>query len=72
MYLCGLGGNFYSDVWGGYFLHKCFAHLFQGEWCRPIHVVADESKGDPWDLGSSVNWLYTLVRPENQVAMLGF
>lgn len=25
---------------------------FKGNVCRPIHVMAAESKGDPWDLGS--------------------
>lgn len=45
---------------------------FKGNVCRPIHVMAAESKGDPWDLGSSVNWLYRLVRLKIRWPCLAF
>lgn len=55
MYLSHLGGNLV--IFGVGISVLSLSHVsFKENVCIPIHFMAAESKGDPQDLGSSVNW----------------
>lgn len=61
-----------SDVWGGCFLHKSSACLFQRE-CVHAHLF-HACWGQRWStgLGQLTELVWKLGRCKNQVAMLGF
>lgn len=61
-----------SDVWGGYFFHKSFSHLFQGE-CVHTHLLHGcWVQRWPAGLGQLCELVQRLRRHENQLAVLGF